>query len=349
MTEAAGVTEVNEGVPSRPIHGRGDPDVLFERAVKGDRSALARLLSFVEGGGERSRAVARLSYRSQPPYVVGLTGAPGAGKSTLGDQLISVVRRGWPAVPASGSIGAGDAEAVEHLAVLAIDPSSPFTGGAILGDRARMQRHATDPTVFIRSMATRGHLGGLALAVPDALRVLGAVGTPVVVVETVGVGQVEVEVASASDTTVVVVTPGWGDSLQAAKAGLLEVADLFVINKADRPGATEAASDLRQMLALGGPQEWSPPIIATVGTTGEGVDDLWAAVAAHRAYLDSSGLLQSHRSARVEQELRRVLVARLDARLETLRGTARYQEALDDLRTGRADPYEVADQLLESS
>ena len=329
--------------------GRGDPATLFQRATEGDRGALARLLSLVEGGGEPSRAVARLSYRTEPPYVVGLTGAPGAGKSTLADRLVSAARAGWPPVAGSGPVPDAGAEPVGEIAVLAIDPTSPFTGGAILGDRARMQRHATDTTVFIRSMATRGHLGGLALAVPDALRVLGAAGIPVVVVETVGVGQVEVEVAAASDTTVVVVTPGWGDSLQAAKAGLLEVADLFVINKADRPGATEAGRDLRQMLSLGAAQEWSPPIIETVSTTGEGIDTLWAAVAGHRAYLESSGLLASRRSARVEVELRRVLMARLEGRLDVLTGSPEYKRALDDLRDGRADPYEAADHLLESS
>jgi LAO/AO transport system kinase len=322
---------------------------LFGRASGGDRGSLARLLSFVEGGGDPSRAVARLSYRADEPYVVGLTGAPGAGKSTLVDQLVSAARSGWPSLDGSEANPGAPAEPVEQIAVLAIDPTSPFTGGAILGDRARMQRHATDPTVFIRSMATRGHLGGLALAVPDAVRLLGAVGMPVVVVETVGVGQVEVEVAAASDTTVVVVTPGWGDSLQAAKAGLLEVADLFVINKADRPGAIEAGRDLRQMLALGTAQEWVPPIVETVGTTGAGVDELWAAVAGHRAHLESTGLLAARRAERVEQELRKVLAAVLERRLDGLAGTSQYTTALDDLREGRADPYEVADRLLGSS
>ena len=169
--------------------------------------------------------------------------------------------------------------------MLAVDPSSPFSGGAILGDRVRMQGHATDPSVFIRSMATRGHLGGLALAVPEAVRVLGAAGLPVVIVETVGVGQMEVEVASATDTTVVVVTPGWGDSMQANKAGLLEVADVLVVNKADRPGVREARRDLEQMLDLSAASDWRPPVVETVAATGDGVDGLWEAVAGHRAHL----------------------------------------------------------------
>ena len=183
------------------------------------------------------------------------------------------------------------------MAVLAVDPSSPFTGGAILGDRVRMQRHATDPDVFIRSMATRGHLGGLALAVPDAVRVLGAAGVPVAIVETVGVGQMEVEVASATDTTVVVVTPGWGDSMQANKAGLLEVADVFVVNKADRPGVREARRDLEQMLDLSAAGDWRPPVVETVAATGEGVDELWGEVARHRAHLLAGGALARARAS----------------------------------------------------
>ncbi len=334
---------------SKPLPRRSDPEELLGRAIEGDRGALARLLSYVEGGGERSRAVARLSYRAAPPYVVGVTGAPGAGKSTLVDQLVEVARRGWPALEAKGAVPAAHSEAIDQVAVLAIDPTSPFSGGAILGDRARMQRHATDSSVFIRSMATRGHLGGLSLAVPDALRVLGASGIPISLVETVGVGQVEVEVAAASDTTVVVVTPGWGDSLQAAKAGLLEVADLFVINKADRPGGAEAAQDLRQMLALGGERDWMPPIVETVATSGEGVEELWVAVAGHRAHLVASGLLDARRAERVEQELRRVLGALFQERLDRLASSERYRGAIEGLRSGRVDPYEIADELLGSS
>lgn len=229
---------------------------LFADALDGDRSALARLLSLIERGDDEAREVGRLAYsRSGDGYTIGLTGAPGAGKSTLTSAIIGHLR------------------SLElEIAVLAIDPSSPFTGGAILGDRVRMQDHATDPGVFIRSMATRGHLGGLSLATPEAVRLLDAIGRRWIVVETVGVGQVEVEVAGKADTTVVVVNPGWGDSVQANKAGLMEIADIFVINKADRKGVDETSRDLMQMLDLSDmPHEaWRPPIISAVGTTGQG-------------------------------------------------------------------------------
>src|SRR3954464_7220159 len=243
--------------------GRNRPVAeLFGAACDGDRAALARLLSLVERGGDEAREVARLAHpRSGNAYLVGLTGAPGSGKSTLTSATIAHLR----------------AQQTE-VAVLAIDPSSPFTGGAILGDRVRMQDHATDPGVFIRSMATRGHLGGLApppppaprpphppLAAPEAIRLLDAVGRETIIVETVGVGQVEVEIAAKADTTVVVVNPGWGDAVQANKAGLMEVADVFVINKADRPGVDQTRRDLELMLDLSDLGEWRPPIIPTVG------------------------------------------------------------------------------------
>lgn len=285
--------------------------------------------------------MAALSYREPPPYSVGLTGAPGAGKSTLTDRLISVVRAGWQSLDA----GVGR-ERVDQVAVVAVDPSSPFTGGAILGDRIRMQEHASDPSVFIRSMATRGHLGGLALAVPDAVRVLGAAGVPVVIVETVGVGQMEVEVASATDTTVVVVTPGWGDSMQASKAGLLEVADLFVINKADRPGVREARRDLEQMLDLSMTGDWRPPVVETVAATGEGVVELWGAIAGHRAYLSGSGALEERRAARLAQELRRVMMARLLLHVEGVDAGNGFAEAVAAMVDRRLDPYQAADRLL---
>ena len=230
--------------------------------------------------------------------------------------------------------------------MLAVDPTSPFSGGAILGDRVRMSQHALDPTVFIRSMATRGHLGGLSLAVPDAIRLLGAAGIGVVIVETVGVGQMEVEIASAADTTVVVVTPGWGDSMQASKAGLLEVADVFVINKADRPGVREARRDLEQMLDLARPGAWRPEIVDTTATAGEGVAELWRAVARHRDHLVRSGQLVVRRTDRLAQELRRVLLARTEVRVDELVAGEEFTTAVKALAAGELDPYQAADGLL---
>jgi len=308
----------------------GDPQELVKAATAGDRGAIARLISLVEQGGEQAREVGRLTYPlGGNAYTVGITGAPGSGKSTLTDRLVAEIR------------GEG-----EEVGVLAVDPSSPFSGGAILGDRVRMQGHATDPGVFIRSMATRGHLGGLALATPEAIRVLDAVGRPWVLVETVGVGQVEIEVAGAADTTVVVVNPGWGDAVQASKAGLLEVADLFVINKADRAGADETERDLGLMLDLSEPFGWRPPILRTVATTGEGVPELWATVAEHRAYLVEHGLLEPRRAHRLTDELRAIVAHRIEQQaLEACRG-----ETFDRLRAAvvdrRLDPYTAADELL---
>jgi LAO/AO transport system kinase len=210
-----------------------------------------------------------------------------------------------------------------------------------------MQQHALDPTVFIRSMATRGHLGGLALAVPDAVRVLGAAGLPVVIVETVGVGQMEIEVASSADTTMVVVTPGWGDSMQANKAGLLEIADIFVINKGDRPGAREARRDLEQMLDLSSLGAWRPPIVDTVASSGEGLAALWDEIARHRAHLRQSGKMEQRRAERLGHELRRVLMARSAARVDELASGEEFAGAVKALAAGELDPYQAADRLLE--
>ena len=285
--------------------------------MTGDRAALARSLSLVERGGEDARAVGRLTFpHGGRAYTVGMTGAPGAGKSTLTSAVISELR-----------------ERGEEVGVLAIDPSSPFTGGAILGDRVRMQDHALDAGVFIRSMATRGHLGGLALATPQAVRVLDAAGVPWVLVETVGVGQVEVEVAGAADTTVVVVNPGWGDAVQAAKAGLLEIADVFVVNKADRPGTAETRRDLEGMMDLTmsmhdagteGSTSWRPPIVETVATREEGAKALWEAVLAHRAHLERTGQLAERRSLRAADELRTIIARRLEQRALGIAGGDRF-------------------------
>jgi LAO/AO transport system kinase len=274
--------------------------------------------------------VGRLTHpKSGGAYTVGITGSPGAGKSTLTNALLRVVR------------GGGD-----PVAVLAVDPSSPFTGGAILGDRVRMSDHATDDGVFIRSMATRGHLGGLSLATLEAVRVLDAAGWPWVLIETVGVGQVEVEVAGAADTTIVVVNPGWGDAVQANKAGLLEIADLFVINKADRPGADETRRDLERMLDLTATEGWRPPVLATTAATGDGVPELWAAIGEHRQHLSAGGRLEQQRAARVQGELVRIVAALLHERALAAGG-----QALDDLAAEvaarRLDPWSAAEQLLD--
>jgi LAO/AO transport system kinase len=316
-----------------------DPEELVAQAHDGSRTALARLLTFVESGGAQQLATAALAYRANAPYVVGITGPPGAGKSTLTDQMINVVLD-------RGSFGGADA--FDQVSVLCVDPSSPFTGGAILGDRIRMQGHATNQHVFIRSMATRGHLGGLSLAVPDAVRVLGAANFRLVLVETVGVGQMEVEIASAADTTIVVVNPGWGDAMQANKAGLLEVADIFVINKADRPGARETRRDLDQMLELGGAHDWRPPILETTATDGTGVAELWDAIVEHRGFLES-GQLEERRRARMRVELDKVLSAMVRSRIGALAHGDAYEGQVDALLAGTTDPYRAATELLDDA
>ncbi len=309
-----------------------DPEALFSAALQGDRAATARLLSLIERGGEPGRVVGRLAYpKSGEGYTVGLTGAPGAGKSTLTSATI-------------GHLRSLDLE----VAVLAIDPSSPFTGGAILGDRVRMQDHATDPGVFIRSMATRGHLGGLSLATPEAVRLLDALGRKWILVETVGVGQVEVEVAGKADTTVVVVNPGWGDSVQANKAGLMEIADVFVINKADRKGVEETRRDLEQMLDLSDlPHDaWRPTIVTTVANTGEGVPELWDAVLEHREYAESSGLLEERRRFRSSEELREIVAKRRRERAREICTGDRWDEVTGEVTEQRLDPWSAADEML---
>ena len=310
-----------------------DPLAALDAAAAGDRTALARLLTAIERGGADARAIGREAYgRAGRSYTVGITGAPGAGKSTLTSAVVASARR-------SG----------ERLAVLAIDPSSPFTGGAILGDRVRMGEHALDDGVFIRSMATRGHLGGLALATPEAIRLLDAAGFPWVLVETVGVGQVEVEVAGAADTTVVVVNPGWGDAVQANKAGLMEIADVFVVNKADRDGAAQTGHDLESMLDLsrrGSGDDWRPPVVPTVGTTGAGAPELWAAVAAHRRHLEASGTLETRRAARLRDELALVVEQRLRAKAEALLAASDRGALEAAVVAGRLDPWSAADEIL---
>jgi LAO/AO transport system kinase len=307
-------------------------DGLVEAARSGDRASLARLLSVVEAGGDDARAaLAEVPVSvADGTWTIGVTGAPGAGKSTLTARLIQHLR-------ATG----------ERVAVLAIDPSSPFTGGAILGDRVRMHEHATDPDVFIRSMATRGHLGGLSRAAPQALRVLAAAGYRWIIVETVGVGQVEVEVAGAADTTVVVVNPGWGDAVQAAKAGLLEIGDIFVVNKADRDGVNATVNDLHTMLDLAGHPPWRPPVLETVATDDRGVDALLDAIGTHRSATEASGEAAGRRERRIADEIRALVLDQLIKQADDFCSGAAFATVVRRVVRGDWDPYTAATLLTE--
>lgn len=309
-----------------------DPETLITAARTGDARALARLVSLVENeSAELRRLLKVIVPMTGRAHIVGLTGAPGVGKSTVTGGLVRYYR--------SEGLRVG---------VLAVDPSSPFSGGALLGDRVRMQEHATDDEVFIRSMASRGHLGGLSLATPQALRILDAAGFDVVLIETVGVGQAEVEIASLADSALVVVAPGLGDSIQAAKAGILEIADIFVVNKSDRPGAQEVIRDLRTMLAMANYQasDWKPPIVSTTAATGEGIGDLATAVGKHRQWLADSGLLAERRRARVREEISAIALAELRRRMGALPGESRLDELADRVTAGELDPYSAADELI---
>lgn len=307
-----------------------DPAILIPQARKGDRRALARLITIVEDGNTAATDVLGHVFRSGGrAWTTGLTGAPGAGKSTLTDRLIGNVR------------GGGD-----EVAVVAVDPSSPFSGGAVLGDRVRMQDHVDDRGVYIRSMASRGHLGGIAAATPRVVALLDGIGFPEVIIETVGVGQAEVEIAGNADTTLVVVNPGWGDSVQAAKAGLLEIGDVFVVNKADRRGVGETVRDLTQMLELGETQEWQPPIIPTVAATGDGVGEVWEAIGEHRAYLEDSGRLVKTREDRLVAEMEAALLASLRSRLRSTVPEREWADLTDRVRERDLDPWNAATQLL---
>ncbi|GAA2101180.1 methylmalonyl Co-A mutase-associated GTPase MeaB [Kitasatospora saccharophila] len=306
---------------------------LVEQARQGRPRAVARLITLVENAAPELREVmAALAPHSGRAYTVGLTGSPGVGKSTSTSALVSAYRR----------LG-------KRVGVLAVDPSSPFSGGALLGDRVRMQEHATDPEVFIRSMATRGHLGGLAWAAPQALRVLDGAGCDVILVETVGVGQSEVEVAAQADTAVVLLAPGMGDGIQAAKAGILEIGDVFVVNKADRDGADATARELNHMLGLGESRQagdWRPPIVKTVAARGEGVDELVEALEKHRGWLAETGELDARRRRRAAQEVEAITLAALRARIGDLRGDRHLDALAGRVAAGELDPYAAADRLV---
>ena len=340
-----------------------DIDGLIRRALEGERLAIARLISVVEGGGpDLGRVMRELYSHTGSAYTIGITGAPGAGKSSLTERLVARAR-------ADG----------HKIGVLAIDPSSPFSGGALLGDRVRMQSHATDPDVFIRSMATRGHLGGISLATPEAVRVLDASGKDIVFIETVGVGQAEVEITDACDSTVVVVNPGWGDAVQAAKAGLMEIADIFVVNKADRPGAERVRNDIELVLgirhghgtdapahhgvdlkAISNPGKaareaarrddaplWTPPVVLTVAHKGEGVGDLVSFLDRHHRYLEEGDGLRERRRRRLREQVMDVAEYRLRRRLWNDSEVLAFIDAvLPRIERGEVSPYGIADELL---
>ncbi|TJZ46042.1 methylmalonyl Co-A mutase-associated GTPase MeaB [Streptomyces piniterrae] len=311
-----------------------DVPQLVEQARQGRPRAVARLISLVEGASPQLREVmAALAPLTGGAYVVGLTGSPGVGKSTTTSALVTAYRK-----------------AGRRVGVLAVDPSSPFSGGALLGDRVRMSEHASDPGVYIRSMATRGHLGGLAWAAPQAIRVLDAAGCDVVLVETVGVGQSEVEIASQADTSVVLLAPGMGDGIQAAKAGILEIGDVYVVNKADRDGADATARELNHMLGLGesrSPGDWRPPIVKTVAARAEGIDEVVEALEKHRAWMEERGVLAQRRRSRAAREVETIAVTALRERIGDLRGDQRLDALADRIVTGETDPYRAADELVD--
>ncbi|MCY7365117.1 MAG: methylmalonyl Co-A mutase-associated GTPase MeaB [Frankiaceae bacterium] len=321
-----------------------DVPSLVASAREGQPRAVARLISLVEDASPALRQVmALLAPHAGHARVIGLTGSPGVGKSTSTSALVAAYRRRGM-----------------RVGVLAVAPSSPFSGGALLGDRVRMQDHATDEGVFIRSMASRGHLGGLSWATPQALRVLSAAGSDVVLVETVGVGQAEVEVASLADTTLVLLAPGMGDGIQAAKAGILEVADVFVVNKADRDGADQVVRDLRYMQSLGtqSPSQakvegkWVAPIVKTIAAKGEGADELVDRIEQHGAWMAENGVLEQRRRTRASDEVEAIALTTLRERMGDLRGGATAGATLGELAQrvvdGELDPYTAADALVDA-
>ena len=317
----------------------GSPDIgeLVRRARDGDARSVAKLISLVEDASPLLReAMAALVPYGGQAAVIGLTGAPGVGKSTSTSALVGALR-----------------QTGRRVGVLAVDPSSPFSGGALLGDRVRMQEHALDPDVYIRSMASRGHLGGLSWSTPQALRVLDAARFDVVLVETVGVGQSEVEVAGLADTTVVLLAPGMGDGIQAAKAGILEVGDIYVVNKADRDGADSTVRELRHMLTLGERRQagdWRPPIVKTVASRGDGIDELVDELARHHSWLEESGEQGRRRQRRAADEVEAIAVTALRSRMGDLRsvhGAVGLDDLAADVVAGRTDPYTAADRLIE--
>lgn len=312
-------------------------DDLIERMFKGDKRATARLITLVENDEEKAREIVKKIYsKTGRAYIIGITGPPGSGKSTLVDKLIKKARD-------EGNI----------VGVIAIDPTSPFTGGALLGDRIRMQRHSTDPGVFIRSMATRGSLGGLAKATNDAIKILDAYGCDVIFVETVGVGQIEVDIVKTADTVVLVTVPGLGDDIQAIKAGLMEIADIFVVNKADKEGAEATMFELELMLDLEKDKwqksGWRPPVVSTIAFTNKGVDELWGAINEHREFLLNSGKIEEKRKFRVGEEIKAIVSSKIARKIGEKMGEDDIAVLIEMIAKREIDPYSAADLVLEKA
>ena len=302
---------------------------LIAGARAGQPRAIARLISRIENDAPDVPAIMReLSTNAGHAHVIGVTGSPGVGKSTTTSALVTAYR-----------------EQGKRVGVLAVDPSSPFSGGALLGDRVRMQAHATDEGVFIRSMASRGHLGGLAATTPQVLRVLDAAGFDVTIIETVGVGQSEIEIAATADTSLVLLAPGMGDGIQAAKAGILEIGDIFVVNKADRDGADSTVREIRHMLDLGARGGWESPVLKTVASRHEGIAELVADIDRHGVWLVESGEQETRRLRRVQDEISALVLGSVRQRLSS--DPQRLSSAAQDVLDGATDPYSAAANLLE--
>lgn len=310
-----------------------DVPALVEMARAGAPRAVARLISLVEDAHPALREImAALAPHTGRAHILGLTGSPGVGKSTSTSALVTAFR-------ARG----------KRVGVLAVDPSSPFSGGALLGDRVRMQDHALDPEVYIRSMASRGHLGGLSWSAPQALRVLDAAGCEVILVETVGVGQSEVEIVGLADTTIVLLAPGMGDGIQAAKAGILEIGDIFVVNKADRDGADSTVRDIRHMVSLGDRSDagtWRAPVLKTVAAKNEGVAEVMGAIDDHLGWMTEHGVLHQRRRRRAADEIESIAMASIRERIGDLRSGRGLEDLAHRVVQGELDPYTAADSLV---
>jgi len=303
---------------------------LIAKALDGDHRSIARLISLVESESPQAEHIMRRIYPySGKAHILGLTGSPGAGKSTLADKVIASFK----------SLG-------KTIGVIAVDPSSPFTGGAILGDRLRMQQHAVDPDVFIRSMGTRGSLGGLSRSTQEAALILDACGKDIVIIETVGVGQSEIDIVKIADTVGLILVPGMGDDIQIMKAGIMEIADVFIVNKADRDGADRVSTEVNMMLDLLGMRPWRPPVLKTIAERGEGVAEVVSEMVRHREFLNVSEEGRKRKWRRLGMEVEEILRREIASLVELAWEREKSPELFESLAERKTNPYEVAEQIL---